>query len=237
MTAALYAAMLPDTPRTTVRPRRLPAKLRGAAGPFALERAREASDRARDILGVPRRGIEDDVIAGQVVEIDVIQTRIAPPLRGLAGLDIGARRLDRHRIAGGDAARAHVHRRAQPHADIAVDEPPAQPALDHDPAGLRLRDLGLVDHPVDRGVLFREPPQRAHRDAAAPGLVAEDLAARQITEAEGLRERARNGALARADLPAHRQDHSPACAARSRGMRGSAATASGSGSSSSTSAS
>src|SRR5438105_13241335 len=69
------------------------------------------------------------------------------------------------------------------------------------------RSLHFVQGLVDRGVLFREPPQFRQGQAAPARVVPKHLAGREIPEAEGAGQGPGDRALAGADLPADRDDH------------------------------
>src|SRR5438445_7639395 len=212
--ATLYAAMLPQTPTTTTRPVRVPATgLGGPAQSLGLEPAGQRQECVDDLLGAPRRGIDDDVIPAEVGEIDLVELAVPPALALLTGPQLAQRLLRRQPIPGGHPRGPDRERRPQPHAQIPVDQPPAEPAVDEHPASARRLHLHAIQIPVDRLILFRQPPQRREAQAAPVRLLPEDLARRNVPEAQRARQRLRHRALARPDLPADGDDHSDSTAA------------------------
>src|SRR5262249_751398 len=95
----------------------------------------------------------------------------------------------------------------EPDAQIGIDQPPAEPALDQDAAAARGLHLHRVQLSVDRGVLLRHLRQLGQTESPPAGLLAEDFTARQIPQAEGLGEPSGPRALAGPDLSADRDDH------------------------------
>jgi len=98
-------------------------------------------------------------------------------------------------------------RRAQPDAEIPVDQPSAQPAFHDDAAGARALDLHRVERPIDPGILFGDASHLREAQAAPTGLLAKHLTGRQVPQPQRPGERAGDGALSRPDLSAHGDDH------------------------------
>src|SRR5438309_1086102 len=206
--------MLPQTPTTTTRPARVPAT--GSGGParsLGLEPAGQRQQRVDDLVGAPRPGIDDDVIPAEIGEIDLVDLTVPAALGLFARPQLAQGLLRRQPVPGGDPRGPHRERRPQPHAEIRIDQPPAQPALDEHPAAARRLHLHPVQVPVDRLVLLRQLPQPHEAQAAQAGLLPEDLARRDVPEAKRPRQRLRHRALAGADLPADGNDHFDSTAA------------------------
>src|SRR5579864_631450 len=205
--------MLPVTPTTTTRPARLPATALGAAAQsFRFEPPGEDEERIDDLLCAPAAGVHDDVVAAEIGEVDLIRVAIAPALAVFARAQILDRLRLRHPVSGGHPRAAHPERRAHPDAQVAVDQPAAQPAVHQHPAPAGDLHLHRVEGPVDRLVPLRQAPQRLERQAAPIGLLTKHFPRRKVPEVQGARQRFGDRALAGTDLPAHRDDHSDSTA-------------------------
>src|SRR5579872_4577440 len=102
--ATLYAAMLPQTPTTTTRPRSAAATSAGASmdhgashagrraadapGTAGEQATRQHQERRDDLVGAPHRGIHDHVVPRQIGEVQLVCLAVAMVLAGFSGLDV-----------------------------------------------------------------------------------------------------------------------------------------------------
>src|SRR3972149_4784195 len=210
--------MPPVTPTSTTLPASLIASPPPSPPPLACPRRahgavrtlhplHEERDHVDDILRRPEAAVQDQVIRGQVVDVDPVEGAVALPLAGPPLPEVTLGRLYRDPLPLRHPRGADGQLRPQPRLQVRVHHPSGQPALHDARSGAGQFGLHPIHLAVEVGILLRPTVQFQDGQTAPPRHLPEGLAGGEVAIPQPRRQRARHGALPHSDRAGDGDDH------------------------------